>query len=249
MTTQPLAFRLALAAAALVASAACTGEANEIRQTDAIAKPSSLVGVESAHYTIARVEDGVLFAARVGVAQTSCGDRGLRRDCALALLDLSRLDLSSEDERLARAHIADGTAVVRGKLVPTEGGDTSALVVGSVWVRRAAAFTLARARAASAGLFVLRDESEACDPSCGSCASLRVDPVGGEQARHVSVLDLSLVGGSLDEATNKALARGETLAHGATLGSRFVAASVYVPFGTPASAPTSPPPAGPLPIN
>lgn len=231
------------AAAALIAC----GEAPA--PSDTAPAPVSLVGVEAAHYAIVRVDDGVLYASRVGATKTLCGDRSVRRECVLGSLDLSRLDLSPEDEQLARAHIVDGTAIVRAKLAAAATAEASTLVATSVWVRRAAASTLSTTRASTDAVFTLRDVHEACDAAADTCAWLRAEPISGGRTAHYSNIDTSLVGGAFDDATKDSIARGETLAHGASVGSRFIVASVYVPFGAPAPAPAPSAPSEPAPIN
>ena len=134
--------------------------------------------------------------------------------------------------------MTDGSAVVRAKLGP---GDR--LVATELWMRAASSPTLSGARASAERMFVLRDVHEGCAGSASACAWLRVEPLSGAAASHHAGIDASLVGGSIDDATRQAIARGEVLAHGAAIGRAFVLASLYVPFpARTAPAPVSPPP-------
>jgi hypothetical protein len=227
MTTyRPLAFSLSLTLLSL--GAGCAEPVDP-----AVASPDvrvDLATTAAAHFAITRVEDGVLFAAQVGAERPACGDRTRQHECAIAELDLTRADLLPEDELTVRARLAEGTALVRAKLVRGSEPGTSMLVATQVWVRHAAAETLANERAQKERLFVLRDVHEACGEEKAGCRWLRAEPVSAGAAAHHSALDLTLLGGLIGDAEERAIARGELLAHGVGVGPRFVAATLFAPF-------------------
>lgn len=204
---------------------------------------TELQAAEAAHYVVVRADDRTLHVARIGAEKTACADRIARDACEVVDLDLARADLASDDEMLARARIADGSAVVFGKLVSSSGDGSRAgrLVASDVWVRDVAAPALAEQRTGTDAMFVLRDVHEGCET-----AWLRAEPVGAGRAAHFATLDLAAVGGTLTDGERAALSDGRLLARGAGLGQAFVAMALYARFpGAPRAASRAAAPSGP----
>lgn len=188
-----------------------------------------LAQASASYWVIRGSHDRALEASRIGCTK-SCTRR-------LAGLDLTRLDLSGEDEALARGRIVDGTAVVLAKLV-SDGPGEGTLVVGNVWLRAASSPSLASSRTQTDQMYRLRDVGETCTYDT-SCRWLRAEPLDGGRAISVANIELTLVGGSLEDDARAALAKGELLARGVGAFESFMVASVFVPF-PPASSDLAP---------
>lgn len=188
---------------------------------------SELATTQAGWFVVVRSDDRALHVARVGTDKTTCADRVSRDTCEVAELDLSRADLTADDEALARARIGEGAALVVAKLVSDAGDNPRAgrLVASEIWVCDAAAPTLADQRTATDAMFVLRDVHEGCEN-----AWLRAEPVGAGRAAHYATLDLGAVGGALNDVDRAALGEGRLLARGTGIGQAFVAVELYSRF-------------------
>lgn len=229
-------FPLPVLAFALAAGCAGSQEEGGVPR----ANRSELATTEAGYFVVVRSDDRALHVARVGAAKTPCADRVSRDTCEVTELDLSRADLSADDELVARARVSDGAAIVFAKLVSGAADDPRAgrLVASEVWLRDVAAPSLAEQRTATDAMFVLRDVHEGCES-----AWLRAEPIGGGRATHFATLDLAAVGGALSDGERSALGEGRLLARGAAVGKAFVAVGLYSRF------PGSPRPAAPAAIG
>jgi len=190
-----------------------------------------LAEMESDHYVVIRKEDdGVLQVARTGFDRTRCADRMLRSACTITRVDLSRVDMSANDEAFARARIADGSAAVLAKLVSANSLHESVMVVTRIWTRDVAAPTRRGMRLGADPLYALRDARQGCAGSIEECAWLRTEPTNGELPRHYKLLDLKPTGSCLSDQQRGDLQGGRLLAQGAGIGSVFVVASLLSVF-------------------
>jgi hypothetical protein len=173
---------------------------------------------------------GGIWVELLNAGETVCGDGARQEQCYAASADLTRLPVDEKGRVQLQGLIAEGRAVVRGRLVRglVEGfPDLDTFVVSEVWT---ASSSLGRAR----GVFRrLRDSGIRCVTT--PCFSIRAAVLNSRRFENVSGVDLSRTGApraerqrALAEIDGRGLIAAGRIVGRTTGGRAFVATQFYV---------------------